>query len=102
MQGAATLVVTGPTFFSPGDEGIFFDWLSRIGCIETVRGERHLLYVLLKPRPVPDLDLRELIAIFHRYRIDKSPLKQFLSAENAGWFRDDSHSYWYADIFGEA
>jgi hypothetical protein len=101
VKGAATLVVKGPTYFSAGDERSFFEWLDRIPCIERVRGEGDGLQVLLKPAPVSDASLRELIAVFHRYGLDKLPLKQFLSAENAGWFRNDPQAYWHADnIFG--
>jgi hypothetical protein len=100
MHGAVTLEVTGPTFFSSGDEGAFFDWLGRIGCVERVRGEGDTLNMHFKSVPVSNTDLRELVALFHRYRLDKSPLKQFLSADNAAWFRDNLQAYWHTDIFG--
>jgi hypothetical protein len=100
VQGTATLEVNGLRFFSTGDEDAFFDWLGRIRCVEAVRGEGEMLHVLFKAAAVSDPDLRELIALCHRYRLDSSPLKQFLSAENAGWFRDDPHAFWHTEIFG--
>jgi hypothetical protein len=100
VQGTATLQVRGPRFFSSGDEDVFFDWLGRIRCVEEVRGEGEALQVLFKSAAVSDPDLRELIAVFQRYRLDPSQLKQFLTAENAGWFRDDPQAYWHSDIFG--
>ena len=100
VLGTATLQVSGPVFFSSGDEDAFFDWLGRIRCIQEVRGEGDGLQILFESVAVSDPDLRELIAVFHRYRLDPAPLKQFLSAENGGWFRDDPQAYWHSDIFG--
>lgn len=100
MQGTVTLVVNGPTYFSSGDEGVFFGWLNRISCVERVRGKADALHVLLKPAPVSEADLRELISLFHRYRLNTSALAQLLTTENASWFRDDHTAYWHDGVFG--
>ena len=95
-----TLVSNGPLYYSQGDEDAFFAWLQHIGCVNRVRGEGATLHILLKTRTVSDAELRELIALFHRYQLEKRPLAQFLTTENRAWFRDDEGSYWYRDVFG--
>jgi hypothetical protein len=68
--------------------------------VESVRGEGEKLHVRLKPRTVSDAELRELIALFHRYQLDKRPLAQFLTGGNRAWCRDDDRAYWRRDVFG--
>jgi len=68
--------------------------------LKKVRGKGETLQFLFKAAAVSDSDLRELIAFFQRYGLDQSPLKQFLNAENSGWFRDNNRAFWHAAIFG--
>lgn len=85
-------------FRSSGDERIFFEWLSSIQSIRKFYGEGFSLFIELN-ESVSDEDLRELIAIFFRYNIKMSQLKQFVTAENRIWFQCNKKSYWYKKVF---
>jgi hypothetical protein len=94
-----TLVVGELSCFSQGDEDAFFDWLNGLGCVADVRGVGRQLLITVEENDLPDTDLRELIALFHRYNVDKKQLAQFVTPANASWFRDDDQMYWHRDVF---
>jgi hypothetical protein len=61
---------TGVRFGHATDERAFFEWLSRIPRVESYLGDgRRGLVVKLKRRPGKD-DLRQLLALCHRYGVD--------------------------------
>jgi hypothetical protein len=72
-------------YFSPGDEKAFFDWLEAIPTIKKVGGRGYDLHIKLKRVP-SDANLREPIALFHRYRMDMKPLAALKTSRNARWF----------------
>jgi len=89
---------TGVVFYHRNDERAFFEWLERIACFkgyEKRAGQG--LTIRLKRKPKKD-DLREIIALCFRYKIDMRQLKKFETAKNKQWFRD-SDKYWYDHIF---
>ena len=94
-----TLVATEVLYLSQGDEDAFFDWLKSIPCVSAVEGIGQDLMIRIKDANIGDPDLRELIAIFCRYRIDGKQLKQFVTTTNAGWFKDNETSYWHEKVF---
>lgn len=95
-----TQMDTGVKFFHPSDERAFFEWLERIPCIASCAGEGSLgLVVRLKRRPGKD-DLRQLLALCHRYGVNMKQLAKFETRENHAWFRDPK-MYWYAAVFGD-
>ena len=94
-----TLVVGELACFSQGDEEAFFDWLNGIGCVADVRNVGRQLLISVEENDLPDADLRELIALFHRYGVDKKQLAQFVTPGNANWFRDDETMFWHNEVF---
>lgn len=98
MNGSLTITVTGPWFYSAGDEDAFFSWLNSVASVWAVGGVGTDLEITLASRRLSQRDLREILAIFHRYALDKRVLKQFDRARLA-WFRDPK-AYWYTDVFG--
>lgn len=70
-----TLVVRGPTFYSPGDEQAFFGWLKKIRAVSEVRGRSHDLHIGLRSGRISPDELREFRALFHRYGLDTSDLE---------------------------
>lgn len=92
-----TLIAKEIVYFSPNDEGSFFAWLKGIGCVSDIHGVGRELH--MKVRPPTDTELRELIALFHRYSVERRQLAQFVTSKNASWFRDDDVAYWHAAIF---
>lgn len=99
-MGGKLLIVTGPTYFSPGDETAFFHWLQSIPCVESVGGQLTDVHICLK-RPPSNADLRELISLLYRYQMDMRPLATLKTARNAGWFADSTETYWHTAVFGK-
>jgi hypothetical protein len=98
---ALTKMEKGVRFYHKNDERAFFEWLSRILCVKSVNGEGNDgLVVRLKRKPGND-DLRQLLALCHRYGVDMRQLAKFETARNRDWFCDPQ-SYWYKGVFGKA
>jgi hypothetical protein len=92
---------TGVTFGHLNDERAFFEWLARIPCVERYVGEgRRGLVVYLKRAPRKD-ELREILALCHRYGVDMRQLAKFETAKNRAWFCDPI-KYWHQAVFGMA
>lgn len=91
------LISTGPTYFSPLDEKMQFDWLASIPCVADVSSD---MQITLKRLP-GDADLRELIAVLYRYRMDMTPLTAFKTNRNKKWFAENKHAFWHAEVFGK-
>lgn len=93
---------TGVTFYHPADERAFFEWLERIPCVGSLGGHGGRdgpgLLVKLKRRPGQD-DLRQLLAICHRYGVDMRQLAKFETDKNRSWFRRPG-MYWHDAVFG--
>jgi hypothetical protein len=94
------LIATRVIYYSPNDETAFFQWLGRVDCVEGFEGSGPKLFIDLKRAPTDD-ELRDLLALFYRYKIDMRQLAQFDQARRASWFRDPQ-MYWYRRVFGPA
>jgi hypothetical protein len=80
-----TQMDTGVHFYHQNDERNFFEWLDRIPCIDRYVGEgRRGLVVYLKRAPRKD-ELRELLALCHRYGVNMRQLAKFETARNRHW-----------------
>ncbi|MBW8813925.1 MAG: hypothetical protein JF588_10920 [Caulobacterales bacterium] len=73
-MAAETLVVRGPTFYSPGDETAFFTWLKRIRAVARVYNRGRDLQIELRAGKVSADELGEFRALFHRYGMDTTDL----------------------------
>lgn len=93
-----TLVATGITYYSPDDETAFFQWLDRLECVDRYWGQLRDLFIELKRKPTKT-DLQDLIALFHRYRVDMRQLARFETRSNRKWLRHPG-AYWHAPMFG--
>jgi len=94
------LVCKGVIFYSNKDEDAFFEWIKKIECIEKFEGSGDELYLDIASRDLHDHDLRDLIALFYRYRIDMKQLQQFLTADNRKWFFENKKMYWHRRVWG--
>jgi hypothetical protein len=94
------LVATGVTYYHQNDVTAFFEWLARIPCVERLEGKGRDRFIHLSRAPT-DEDVRELAAIFYRYKIDARQLAQFGSGTRRAWFRDPK-MYWHRRVFGGA
>jgi hypothetical protein len=97
MNHSVRIAVEGPWFFSAKDEESFYSWLNSIPSIVAVGGVGTIVELTLSTKRVPQSDLREILAIFHRYALDKRELAQ-LDRPQLRWFRDPK-AYWYAEVF---
>ena len=80
------------------DEALFFEWLHRLSCVSHYEGRGDSLYIEVDSKSVNELALRDLLALFDRYRIDKKQLIAFDCKKFAKWFRNEK-SYWFASVF---
>jgi len=96
-----TLICKRVTYYSEQDEAAFFEWLKRIGCIKELNGRGDELYLHIARKKISNANLRELIAIFERYKIDMKQLAPFLNDKNSVWFKDNPHAFWYRKVFGK-
>jgi len=77
-----THIDTGVRFYDLNDERAFFEWLMRIPSVKSCEGDGNRgLVVELKRRPGQD-DLRQLLALCHRYGVDIHQLAKFETAKN--------------------
>lgn len=92
---------TNVRFYHQSDERAFFEWLSRISCVASYAGDgQRGLVVKLKRRPGED-DLRQLLALCHRYRVNMRQLAKFETDKNRSWLRNPD-AFWYRGVFGKS
>jgi hypothetical protein len=94
-----TFIVRDPRYFAAGDEKAFFTWLESIPCVADVKGHLRDLHITLKRQP-GSADLRELIALLSRYRMNMRGLAVYRTARNAHWFADPQ-TFWHAKVFAK-
>ena len=89
----------GVRFFHTGDERAYFEWLERIPCVASFAGDGpDGLQVHLKRQPSQD-DLRQLLALCHRWGVDMRQLARFETNQNRSWFCAPE-AYWHLAVFG--
>lgn len=87
-------------FYSQKDEDVFFEWIKKIKCIEHFEGVCDELYLNLIQRQLTDDELRDIIALFYRYKIDIKQLQRFVNEENKEWLCGKPYGYWHTRMFG--
>lgn len=92
------LIADSVWFYSQNDEAAFFGWLEKIDCVTKYDGQGTVLYIHVDSPTVDEVSLRDLLALFYRYKIDMKQLIRFERPEFSEWFRGKD-SYWYASVF---
>ena len=88
-------------FYSPADEAAFFRFVEDIKAVRRIEGVRDSIVLHIASR-ISQESLRDLIALFERYRISRmSQLAQFLSPSNRTWFADPK-KFWHKKVFSDA
>src|SRR5205823_3117186 len=64
------LICKKVNFYSRKDEDLFFEWIKKIDCIDSFKGISDALYLYIACNDLHDHDLRELLALFYRYKIN--------------------------------
>lgn len=88
-------------FYSEGDEITFFEWLKKISAIENIKGVGDEIRLSIPSFDVDDESLRELIALFTRYKVELGQLSQFRNKSNECWFYQNKKAFWRKGVFGE-
>ena len=86
-------------YYSRKDEDAFFEWIKKIDCIDNFIGSGNELYLYISSHDLHDYDLRDLLALFYRYKIDMKQLRVFLNKDNRDWFYENKKAYWHKKIF---
>lgn len=94
------LICRKVTFYCHKDEDAFFEWIKKIDCIQNVYGIGNELYLITHSKKTTDQDLRDLIGLFYRYKVDMKQLSQFLNKKNKHWFYDNKKAFWRRRVFG--
>jgi len=88
------------TFYFQKDEEAFFEWIKKIKCINFISAIGDELYLHIKKKHISDDDLRSLIGLFYRYKVDMKQLQIFLNKNNQKWFFESPKGFWHKRIFG--
>ena len=80
-------------------EDIFFVWINKIKCIDSIKGEGSNLYLYLTSDNLTTQDIYDLLAFFKRFKVDLKQLKPFLNEENKELFLKNKKAFWYKDLF---
>jgi len=94
------LICKRVAFYSDHDESAFFEWLAEIRGVSKVKGVSDEIHVYVQRRVVSDTCLRELTALFYRYKIDMKQLAQFVNEKNREWYTGNQ-KYWHKLVFGK-
>lgn len=102
IDNTVILVCKSIPYYSSHDEDTFFDWLKKISSIVDCVGKHDELYIHIAGATITDSDLRELLALFYRYKIkNMNQLRVFLNETNRSWFHENKKSYWHKKVFGQ-
>ena len=93
------LICKNVKFHSRKDEDALFEWIKKIDCIDNISGAGDELYLHIASNELHDHDLRDLLALFYRYKIDMKQLKVFMNEDNKKWFYGKPKSYWHKRVF---
>jgi hypothetical protein len=94
------LVCKRVVFYELKDEEAFFEWIAKIKCVVKCEGEQANIYLHIKSNKISDANLRDLLALFFRYKINMKQLAVFLHDQNKSWFFDNVQMYWHKKLFG--
>lgn len=95
------LKCTKVLFYSQEDELNFFQWIKSIKAIKQCYGVGDTIYLRLAASKLSDRSLRELVALFYRYKIEMMQLKRFSNRDNEEWFKKNAKAFWHKKIIGK-
>lgn len=70
-------------FYCQLDEDAFFEWINKIKCIKSYEGARDELYLDFVDKPLDYQDMKDLIGLLYRYKINMTQLAPFINEDNA-------------------
>ena len=93
------LVCKSVRYFCNKDEDAFFEWIKKIECVESISRVGKELYLHICADDIHEYDLRDLIGLFYRYKVDMKQLARFLNKNNKSWFYDNKKAFWHKKVF---
>jgi hypothetical protein len=93
-----TLVATDVVYFSQNDEAAFFEWMGKNRAITSFRGVGSDLFIEFSAEASEE-NIRDIIALFHRYNISMPQLAKLSTKRNSKWFNNKGN-YWHDLVFG--
>lgn len=93
MENSNRLTCKRVSYYSLLDEDMFFEWIKRIKCIESFEGAGDELYLDLVDKDLSYEDMKNLIALFSRYKINMKQLREFINKDNI-----DAAVPWHKEI----
>jgi len=87
-------------FLSPYDEEAFFEWIKKIVCIGRYYGSKNEIYLEIVSDTIFWKDIRSIIGLFYRYKVNMKQLSQFLNNDNKKFFYDNKKAFWHEKVFG--
>ncbi len=101
INDKSILICKDLKFYSKKDENVFFEWINKIDCIDSTSVHLNEFHLYMASDELEDDALRNLLALFYRYKLDMSQLKRFLTKDNKKWFFDKKYpGYWNKKVFG--
>lgn len=85
MGNTIKLICKRVIFYSQFDEDLFFEWIKKISVIIDVKGVLDEIHLYILDVNLDRAALREIIALFKRYKIDRKQLQVFLNDANEDW-----------------
>lgn len=76
------LICKSVRFHCRKDEDAFFEWINKIDCIAKTSATGRELYLHICADVIHDYDLRDILGLFSRYKIDMQQLARFLTNTN--------------------
>jgi hypothetical protein len=101
VKSQVVLVCKRVVFYELKDEQAFFEWLKKIKSIQKIDDQFDKVFLYFKTNNIAEQDLRDLLALFFRYKINMKQLAVFLNQQNAAWFYDQPQMYWHKKVFGK-
>ena len=95
------LICESIKYYSQNDEENFFQWLKKINCIDKIVGVGYELHLYIASDNLHDHDLRDLLALFYRYKLNMKQLRRFLNKDNKQWFFENNKAYWHKQVFSD-
>ena len=97
-KSIVTLRAKSVRFLSAQDEALFFHWLGQLEECASVRGEGDTHVIDVEKGKLRENELREIIALFHRYGIDMRQLRAFETRSNKTWLANEQ-AYWHGAMY---
>jgi hypothetical protein len=99
-SGQVRLIANNLHWFSDHDEAAFFEWLDKISCVENYNGQENVLNITINEIELDDNCLREIIALFYRFKQEMTQLAVFRDDAKRPWFSNNRQAFWYKKVFG--